>query len=64
MNYPIFFDTKNSLNLFNLEENFRFMSELYSKNILLNIYAIAGRVLGLRWRRVISFALEDGWLKT
>ena len=33
MNYPIFFNNKNSLNLFNLKENFKFISELFSVGI-------------------------------
>ncbi len=31
MNYPIFFDSKNSTNLFGLIENFNFLFKLYSE---------------------------------
>ena len=34
MNYPIFFDTKKSLTLFSLKEDFNFISQLYiTKNL-------------------------------
>jgi len=42
MNYPAYFDTKNSLELFDLKENFKFMSELYSKKKLPNILMFTG----------------------
>ena len=42
MNYPIFFDTKNSLKLYNLKENFRFISELYSKKNLPKVLMFSG----------------------
>jgi len=42
MNYPAFFDTKNSLNLFDLEENFKFISELYSKDNLPKVLMFTG----------------------
>ena len=34
MNYPIFFDSKNSLRLFGLQKNFKFIFELYKKKKL------------------------------
>ena len=42
MNYPIYFDTKNSLSLFNLKENFEFISELYSKQNLPKVLMFTG----------------------
>jgi DNA polymerase-3 subunit delta' len=42
MNYPVFFDNKNSLNLFNLRENFKFISELYSKKNLPKVLMFTG----------------------
>ena len=42
MNYPIFFDTKSSQNLFGLQENFRFISELYSKKKLPKVLMFSG----------------------
>ena len=30
MNFPIYFDSKNSLNLYGLEKDFNFLSNLYS----------------------------------
>jgi len=42
MNYPSYFNTKNSLNLFNLKENFRFISELYSKQNLPKVLMFTG----------------------
>ena len=42
MNYPLFFDTKNSLNLFGLKENFRFISELYSKKNFPKVLMFSG----------------------
>ena len=42
MNYPIFFNAKSSQNLFELQENFRFISELYSKKKLPKILMFSG----------------------
>ena len=42
MNYPEFFDNKKSLNLFDLRENFKFMSELYSKQNLPKVLMFTG----------------------
>ena len=42
MNYPVFFDNKKSLNLFDLRENFKFMSELYSKQNLPKVLMFTG----------------------
>jgi DNA polymerase III subunit delta' len=42
MNYPIFFNTKSSQNLFELQENFRFISELYSKKKLPKVLMFSG----------------------
>ena len=42
MNYPIFFDTKNSLKLYNLENNFRFISKLYSNKNLPKVLMFSG----------------------
>ena len=42
MNYPSFFDTKNSLNLFNLKENFKFLSNLYLKQNLPKVLMFTG----------------------
>ena len=42
MNYPIFFDTKNSLKLYNLKENFRFISNLYSNKNLPKVLMFSG----------------------
>ncbi len=42
MNYPIFFNNKNSLNLFNLKENFEFISELYLKQNLPKVLMFSG----------------------
>ena len=42
MNYPLFFDSKNSLSLFDLKENFRFMSELYLKKNLPKVLMLTG----------------------
>ena len=42
MNYPPFFYTKNSLNLFYLKENFKFLSELYLKKNLPKILMFSG----------------------
>jgi len=42
MNYPIFFDTKNSLKLYNLENNFRFISKLYLNKNLPKVLMFSG----------------------
>tara|TARA_B100001057_G_scaffold482693_1_gene558470 strand:- start:603 stop:1538 length:936 start_codon:yes stop_codon:yes gene_type:complete len=42
MNYPLFFDTKNSINLFGLKKNFKFISELYSKHNLPRVLMFTG----------------------
>ena len=42
MNYPVFFDTKNSLKLFSLEENFKFISQLYLKKNLPKVLMFTG----------------------
>ena len=42
MNYPFFFDTKNSLTLFNLRENFKFISQLYLKKNLPKVLMFTG----------------------
>ena len=42
MNYPIFFDTKNSLNLFHLKENFKLMLDLYLKQNLPKVLMLTG----------------------
>ena len=42
MNYPFFFNSKNSLNLFGLQENFKFISDLYSKKKLPKILMFSG----------------------
>ena len=42
MNYPVFFDTKNSLELFSLEENFKFISQLYLKKNLPKVLMFTG----------------------
>ena len=42
MNYPIYFDAKNSLNLFDLKENFRFISNLYLKQNLPKVMMFTG----------------------
>ena len=42
MNYPIFFDAKNSLKLFSLKENFRFISDLYSNHNLPKVLMLTG----------------------
>ena len=45
MNYPVFFDTKNSLTLFSLRENFKFISKLYSKKNLPKVLMFTGNTL-------------------
>ena len=42
MNYPTFFNAKNSLNLFNFKENFKFISELYTKKNLPKVLMFTG----------------------
>ena len=42
MNYPIYFDTKNSLNLFGLKKDFGFISELYLKQNLPKVLMFTG----------------------
>ena len=42
MNYPIFFNNKNSLNLFNLNEDFEFISDLYLKQNLPKVLMFSG----------------------
>ena len=42
MNYPLFFDTKNSLNLFDLKVNFEFISNLYSRQNLPKVLMLTG----------------------
>ena len=42
MNYPIFFNTRNSLTLFSLRENFKFISKLYSKKNLPKVLMFTG----------------------
>ena len=42
MNYPTFFNAKNSLSLFNMKENFKFISELYSKQNLPKVLMFTG----------------------
>ena len=42
MNYPIFFDSRNSINLFGLEENFNFLTKLYSEKKLPKVLMFTG----------------------
>ena len=42
MNYPTYFDSKNSLILFDLKKNFKFMSELYFKQNLPKVLMFTG----------------------
>ncbi len=42
MNYPIFFDPKNSMSLFGLSEKFNFISKLYLKKNLPNVLMLTG----------------------
>ena len=42
MSYPIFFDSRNSLNLFGLQENFIFFFGLYLKKNLPKIIMLSG----------------------
>ena len=42
MSYPIFFDSKNSLNLFGLKKNFDFLRNLYLKKKLPRVLMLSG----------------------
>ena len=42
MNYPLFFDSKNSLNLYGLQESFNFLSTLYNKKSLPKVLMFTG----------------------
>ena len=42
MTYPIFFDSKNSLNLIGLDDNFKFISSLYYKKKLPKVLMLTG----------------------
>ena len=42
MNYPIFFNSKNSINLFGLEKNFKLLSNLYLKKKLPKVLMFSG----------------------
>ena len=42
MTYPLFFDSKNSLNLFGLDDNFKFISSLYYKKKLPKVLMLTG----------------------
>ena len=42
MNYPFYFDPKNTSNLFGLKENFDFLSKLYSNNKLPKVLMLSG----------------------
>jgi DNA polymerase-3 subunit delta' len=42
MNYPFFFNSKNSLRLFNLNKNFKFISDLYLKKKLPKVLMFTG----------------------
>ena len=42
MNYPSFFNSKNSLNLFGLGSNFKILSDLYLKNSLPRVLMFTG----------------------
>ena len=42
MNYPLFFDSKNSLNLYGLKESFNFLSTLYNKKSLPKVLMFTG----------------------
>jgi DNA polymerase-3 subunit delta' len=42
MNYPLFFNSKNSLNLFGLKKNFQFLSSLYFKKKLPKVLMFSG----------------------
>ena len=42
MDYPKYFNPKNSLKLFGLEENFNFLSSIYSKHKLPKVLMLSG----------------------
>ena len=42
MNYPLYFDSRSSKNLFGLEKKFRFISRLYSKKNLPRVLMFSG----------------------
>ena len=42
MNFPKYFDSKNSLNLYGLEKNFHFLSKLYSTKKLPKVLMLSG----------------------
>ena len=42
MIYPVFFNAKNSLNLFGLEENLKFLLNLYNKKKLPKVLMLSG----------------------
>ena len=42
MNYPLFFDSKNTLNLFGLKKNFKFLTSLYIKKNLPKVLMLTG----------------------
>ena len=42
MDFPVYFDSKNSLNLFGLEKDFNFLSNLYSKKKLPKVLMLSG----------------------
>ena len=42
MDYPKYFNPKNSLRLFGLEQNFNFLSSLYLKNKLPKVLMLSG----------------------
>jgi len=43
MTFPVFFDSKNSLNLFGLDENFNFFKNLYIKKKLPKVLMLSGK---------------------
>ena len=42
MDFPVYFDSKNSLNLYGLEKNFNFLSNLYSTKKLPKVLMLSG----------------------
>ena len=42
MDFPKYFDSKNSLNLYGLQKDFKFLSNLYSGNKLPNVLMLSG----------------------
>ena len=42
MDFPVYFDSKNSLNLFGLEKDFNFLSNIYSKKKLPKVLMLSG----------------------